>query len=66
MFNETPLYLAVQYGHLSVVEYLVNHNADINIVNSRNQTPLYYASLNNYPNQQQSAIIQFLKSRGAK
>jgi len=26
----TPLHLAAQYGHLSVVEYLVNQKADIN------------------------------------
>jgi len=26
----TPLHLAAENGHLSVVEYLVNHEADIN------------------------------------
>ena len=26
----TPLHLAVKHGHLSVVEYLVIHNANIN------------------------------------
>jgi len=30
MINFTPLHLASQYGHLSVVEYLVNQKADIN------------------------------------
>jgi len=26
----TPLHLAAEYGHFSVVEYLVNQKADIN------------------------------------
>jgi len=30
----TPLHLASQNGHLSVVEYLVNQKADINAKNS--------------------------------
>jgi len=29
----TPLHIAAQRGHLSVVEYLVNHKADINAKN---------------------------------
>jgi len=33
MFNETPLNLAAGNGHLDVVEYLVNRNADINVSN---------------------------------
>jgi len=28
--NRTALHYAAEYGHLSVVEYLVNHKADIN------------------------------------
>ena len=30
MFNRTPLHLASQNGHLNIVEYLVNRNADVN------------------------------------
>jgi len=30
MFNYTPLHLASQNGHLSVVEYLVNQKSDTN------------------------------------
>jgi len=31
IFNQTPLHLAVQNGRLSVVKYLVNQKADINV-----------------------------------
>ena len=31
MFNWTPLHYAAENGHLSVVEYLVNHKADVNL-----------------------------------
>jgi len=30
MFDYTPLHYASKKGHLGVVEYLVNHKADIN------------------------------------
>ena len=32
--NMTPLHYASQYGHLSVVEYLVNQKADINALSN--------------------------------
>jgi len=34
MNNWTPLHNASRYGHLSVVEYLVNQKADINAKNT--------------------------------
>jgi len=40
----TPLHNASRYGHLSVVEYLVNQKADINAKTNYNMTPLHYAS----------------------
>ena len=30
IFDRTPLHIAAENGHLSVVEYLVNQKADIN------------------------------------
>jgi len=40
----TPLHYAAQYGHLSVVEYLVNQKADINAKDKDNRTPLHRAA----------------------
>jgi len=34
LFNYTPLHYAARYGHLSVVEYLVNQKSDINAKNT--------------------------------
>jgi len=46
----TPLHRAAENGHLSVVEYLVNQNADINAqAYQRNiGTPLHYAAQNGH------------------
>jgi len=38
MFKRTPLHLASQNGHLDVVEYLVNRNADINVSNKNDDS----------------------------
>jgi len=35
--------LLLQYGHLSVVEYLINQKADINAKNEDGKTPLVLA-----------------------
>jgi len=40
IFNSTPLHFAASNGHLSVVEYLVNNNADINAKDKDDKTPL--------------------------
>jgi len=32
MINQTPLHLAAVCGHISVVEYLVRQNADVNAI----------------------------------
>ena len=49
--NYTPLHYAAENGHLSVVEYLVNHRADINAYTSRwdpSGTPLHLAATNDH------------------
>jgi len=44
MKNSTPIHFSAKYGHLSVIEYLVNHKADINAKDENNWTPLHYAA----------------------
>jgi len=37
MINMTPLHYAASRGNLRIVEYLVNHNADINAKNKKDE-----------------------------
>jgi len=50
MFNQTPLHKASENGHLSVVEFLVSQNADINnhAIGLNNGTPLHRAAMNGH------------------
>jgi len=43
-FPWTPLHRASKKGHLSVVEYLVNQKAEMNVKNKDGKTPLLVAS----------------------
>jgi len=44
MKNSTPLHFSSRYGHLSVVEYIVNQKADMNAKDKDNFTPLHRAA----------------------
>jgi hypothetical protein len=57
--SETPLHLAVYYGHILTVDQLLDFGADINAVNNDNETCLFYAARKSY-----SAIIRLLVQRG--
>jgi len=65
-FKYTPLHWAAENGHLSVVEYLVTHNADINAIGYRfdfftcYQTPLHLAIRYNH-----IYFVDFLINQGA-
>ena len=48
LINLTPLGYASRNGHLSIVEYLVNHNADINEKDKDNMTPIHLAAQNGH------------------
>jgi len=61
ILNETPLHYAAESGHLSVVEYLVNQKADINVSDEYDQTPLHLAADNNHFN-----VFEFLVNKNAK
>ena len=43
--GNTPLHVAAYFGCETVVKYLVGLGADINIKNSHNHTPMFYAAL---------------------
>ncbi|EIW83977.1 hypothetical protein CONPUDRAFT_70869 [Coniophora puteana RWD-64-598 SS2] len=40
-FTYTPMHAAASYGQLEVLEYLVSHGGDVNVVDGDGDTPLY-------------------------
>ena len=42
--NKAALHIALENGHLNIVSYLIEHNADINAKDKFNRTALHYAS----------------------
>lgn len=58
--GSTPLYLAVQNGHMNVVRILVAQHADVNQARENGLTPLYVAAENGH-----TAIFSFLLEQGA-
>lgn len=59
----TPLFAAVDEGHLRVVEVLVDHGADVNARGSRGRTPLMESILHGPQNG--ADVVKFLLARGA-
>ncbi len=55
----TPLSLAASYGHLKCVKTLLDHNADIYIINDTMKTPRELAKLSCKPN-----IVRVLVGKG--
>jgi uncharacterized protein len=51
---------AAMRGHLGLVDYLLDHEADVNYSDRLGQTPLFYATLSNYP-----TVVSLLLLRGA-
>ena len=60
MNMEIPHY-ASEKGHLNIVSYLIEHNADINATNNDVWTALHYASQKGHLN-----IVSYLIQHGAK
>lgn len=58
--NDTPLHIAVRKQELEVIKLLIANEADINIKNKRDKTPLAIAEQSNKPNKQE--IIDILNS----
>jgi ankyrin repeat protein len=61
MFGDTPLICAIQLGYLSLVQPLVEKNADVNAQNQSLMRALGYAMSN--PND--DSIVDYLKKHGA-
>uniref|UniRef100_A0A7S4JME9 Peptidase S9 prolyl oligopeptidase catalytic domain-containing protein n=1 Tax=Paramoeba aestuarina TaxID=180227 RepID=A0A7S4JME9_9EUKA len=55
--NRTPLHVAVGYGNLEMVSFLVQNGAEVNATDVRNRTPLFESS--------KEEISDFLKKHGA-
>jgi ankyrin repeat protein len=51
----TPLHLAAQNGHLNVVKFLVEQQAEMNMKNTNGSTPLHLAAQNGHLN-----VVKFL------
>ncbi|KAK6155565.1 hypothetical protein DH2020_009813 [Rehmannia glutinosa] len=58
--GRTPLHWAVDRGHLSVTELLLNKNADVNAKDDEGQTALHYAAVC-----ERNAIAELLVKHGA-
>ncbi|OUM56902.1 hypothetical protein PIROE2DRAFT_24817, partial [Piromyces sp. E2] len=54
------LHLASRNGHEKIVKVLVEHGADLNIVNNENSNPLHLASRNGY-----EKVVKVLVEHGA-
>jgi len=60
MTDCAPLHFSARYGHLSVVEYLVDQKADINAKDNGGWTPLHYAAANGQLN-----VVEYLVNQKA-
>ena len=59
--QNSALHIAVQTGHVSVCQILLQHGADVNIPNKHQQTPLHVASTG-----KNKEILELLIKRGAR
>jgi len=60
MQNSTPLHFSSRYGHLHVVEYLVNQKAVINSKDNEYRTPLHCAAINGH-----HRVVEYLVNQKA-
>lgn len=61
-YDKTPLMYAVKYGHLDIVQFLLNSGADINKVSVEEKTAMDYAI--NYDHPEIASSLQSYKKRG--
>lgn len=67
-WNRTLLHEAAIYGHFEIAELLIAHGADVNAINGRGETPLFYASGGMFagprPTERHAAIQALLRKHG--
>ncbi|KAG8688550.1 hypothetical protein FRC09_012856 [Ceratobasidium sp. 395] len=54
----TPMHAAASYGHLNILEYLIEKGGDVNVTDEEGDTPLYAA--------ESVTVAQFLFEHGAQ
>jgi len=54
--KNTPLHIAAKYGYLNIIEYLVQHGANVNQLENTQKTPLEIARMSEYTD-----IVEFLE-----
>ena len=64
--NHSPLHWAASDGSDEICQILLKHGADVNAVDIRNATPLFYPIASKKNVEYQEAIIKNLISNGAK
>ncbi|MEE4639780.1 MAG: ankyrin repeat domain-containing protein, partial [Wenzhouxiangella sp.] len=57
---ETPMHWAAQYGHVGVIQTLLEHGEDINARDSHDRTPLHWAAASGHEN-----LVKMLLENGA-
>jgi ankyrin repeat protein len=46
--GETPLFIAAKFGHVNIIQYLIDAKEGVNIPNNSGKTPLHVAVENNH------------------
>jgi ankyrin repeat protein len=57
---DPALHTAARHGYLEIVQYLIEHGADVNLLSSSNYTPLYCAAESG-----ELEVIKYLVQHGA-
>jgi len=56
-FNETALHKAALWGFVDMVSVLLDHHADVHVLNIHGDTPLHLAALRGYPHELKGTIV---------
>ena len=62
VFNWTPLHFAIRDGHLEIIKLLITNGAKVNLIDTYGRIP----PLELAKQKKNSAVIEYLESKGAK